>query len=51
MFVRVLKNDDAGEYQCIATNEAGSSEAFAYLPVRSKLFSLRFKRTYELSPK
>lgn len=30
----LLQNDDAGEYKCIATNEAGSSEGFAYLTVR-----------------
>ena len=30
-----LQNDDAGEYRCNATNEAGSSEGFAHLTVKS----------------
>ena len=28
------KNDDAGEYKCVATNDAGSSEGVAFLTVR-----------------
>jgi hypothetical protein len=35
-----LQHEDAGEYRCIATNDAGSSEATAYLTVRSQWFKL-----------
>ena len=32
----VLQNKDAGDYKCVATNDAGSSEGIATLTVRSR---------------
>jgi hypothetical protein len=40
-----LQHEDAGEYRCKATNDAGSDEATAYLTVRSKWFC-NFKISY-----
>ena len=34
----LFQNDDAGEYKCVATNDAGSSEGTAQLIVRSKCY-------------
>ena len=31
------QNDDAGEYKCVATNDAGSSEGIAYLTVKGEM--------------
>ena len=33
------QNDDAGEYKCVATNDAGSSEGIAYLTVKGEKLS------------
>lgn len=43
-----LKSSDAGEYKCVATNDAGSSEGVAMLTVRSKItnFDYPFYNTY-----
>ena len=35
-----MQNDDAGEYKCVATNDAGSSEGVAFLTVRGQRCSL-----------